>query len=266
MHDRKRLASAIAGTLAALALTACAAKSAPYVGSWRLESANVGGQQVDGETIGEASDDSPSCLVVSEDGSIDYSLLGALTSGRWEKGSDDNHATVHVDDGDSEISVDGDTLTLTRGSDENAQQLTFRRSSEDLGGTIGALRDAGGSQAIDEGAPETVALDAPVTVADDDTCLIQVTDRLSYADGHAGLRLAVTNRTDGALLVGCHDSKASVAGTETSATGGGSVGAGATVTMDLALDAGATGDPVDLELDVSDYGTYEVVATYWTSA
>ena len=258
----RSVAAVCAAAAVALSLAACAGGAARYLGSWRLTEASLGGQQITSETIDEAEPDAPSCLVVSEDGSLDYSVLGALASGRWEGGSDDSHATAHVGEDEMQIAVDGDKLTLTRGSDEGGQVLTFSRSAEDLSGAIESVRGATDPQAIDGNVPEATPMAAPLTAADDDVCLIRATDVLSYPDGHVGVRLSVTNRLDSALLIGCRDSMATVAGEEVPVTGGGGVEPGATVTMDMVLSGAAATDGASLEIDACENGTHEVLGTY----
>lgn len=235
-----RAAMAAAGM--ALALVGCGRQLPACVGSWDLTGATIAGQDVSEDTIREVSGSAPSGLVVTDDGMLECVVMGVSMKGPWSVGGDGGLST-QVDGQDASMSVDGDSLTMTWGEDDNREELRFTRAGDDLRDRL----DAHGAT----GQVTESELDAVADI-DADGVSVKVTSRLDGADGTHGMRLECENETGSDVAVGVTSPDGS--------TGGVTAPAGQMATGDATISGWDGDSEVTIDLDVVDASTGEVLS------
>lgn len=210
MKRKNALLAALACALAfCLALAGCGGTAsdpeAPYVGYWTFAEG-----EVDGEDMGELLDqlqelmgtDVHFILHLEAGGTGVIDMYGEVEDLTW----DAEDKTITVSGEDQSFELDGEQLRLT-GEDEG-DYLLFDKSDEDLSDTIErdkeaaeeAAANADDSSSTSDEAGTSQAIEA-ITVADDDTCTIQVTELAVDDYGDVGFTVKMTNNTDKRITI-----------------------------------------------------------------
>lgn len=235
--------AAMAAACLALALAGCGVRQVPAcVGSWELTGATIAGQEVSEDTIREVSGSAPSGLVVTDDGMLECVVMGVPMRGPWSQGEDGSLST-QIDGQDASMSVDGDSLTMAWGEDDNREELRFTKAGDDLGDRLDAVGTDGQASESDLDVTTDVGVDG-VSVG--------VTSRLDMADGTHGVRLECENSTASDVAVGVTSPDGS--------TGGVTATAGQTATGDVTISGWDGDSEVAIGLDVVDAATGEVLS------
>ncbi len=224
----KRIAVVMAAALAlalSFALVGCGGgekdHSGKFQGSWKV--ASMSGVSEDEMALMEAFSLTV-VLDLNEDKSASLNMMGEEMTGTWEAKSAEECSVTF--DGETVVGkLAGDKLTLA----VEGEEMTFAKISAEEAATLKA-NSLASSGSLDGGGDEVDASFAPVVVADDDVCQIEVTGKKADSWGDCGYTLDITNKSDAPIYVTVPFDSSSVAGVMVDFWGGATVQAGKSAT------------------------------------
>ncbi len=195
---KKRLATLLTCALCAitmcLALVGCGGSGSAgknMVGYWELTGGTADGEELTAEDVEFMSSlDVKFIICLGEDGTAIVDTFGTVEDVTW----DVNKATMTYAGETVTFKLSGETLTLTDGG---SNELVFKKGDESLADKIEADRKAlEESEGGTEIETQSVAIDPPVTLVDDDYATITAVARVVDENGMGGIELSITNKSD----------------------------------------------------------------------
>lgn len=165
-------------------------------------------------------------LTLEDDGTATISIFGESMDGTWEAKSttecsitlDGDEGTATLKDDVLTLGVDEDTVTFTKISDDEAEELLAANDE------LGDLDEEGDDESTDAIVDENFE---PMTVADDDICTLEVTGKQTDDWGDSGYLFTVKNKTDKTITFSTTYETSTVDGTMVEFYGSKDVNAGA---------------------------------------
>ncbi len=164
--------------------------SANMVGYWELTGGTSGGEEITENMVKAMADEDLRCILhLGEDGKATLDLFGDVEDGTWNA----DKSTAKFGDDKITLKLSGDSLTA---SGEDDESLTFKKGKDSLAKKVKEDRKAmKEAEAGTEVETERVALDSPITIADDEVATITAVARVVDENGMGGIELAITNKS-----------------------------------------------------------------------
>lgn len=289
---RQSLIACVLGTLAlCLALVGCGAGGSgtqntsgndtqaseavsQFAGYWQIESLSVDGTQITSDNIQTLRDlggtGSDFILYLAEDGTGSYDCFGEVEDLTWD--ADKATVTTSSDNVTMDIAIEDEKLvlaedesgraTFTKGEDALADQIAADKKAAEEGSTGSAIENGTDTNAM------TQAID-PITVADDDTCAITITEKAVDDWGDAGYTVEIQNKSDKRITAWIPSSVTAANGTMSELYGSATLLAGTNTTEFFyfsSSDGVVTGidglTNVQTTFELYDADSYEDIASY----
>ncbi len=159
-------------------------------GYWELTSGKADGEELTAEDVEfMASIDVRFILYLAEDGTATVDTFGTVEDLTW----DYEKATLAYAGVTGTFKLSGDTLTY---GDGDSNELVFKKGDDAVAAKIEQDR-----KSMEEGAAGTavetqrVAIDPPITIADDEVANITAVARVVDENGMGGIELAIVNKS-----------------------------------------------------------------------
>ncbi len=196
------VACALCALVACLVVAGCSgaggsvSPGAKMAGYWELSSASSGGEALTEADVKTMEDLGLKFILhLDEGGKATLDLFGEVEETTWDQSKatmsyGDGAGTLELSDDTLTLTVEGDTLVFKRGDDALASKIEKDRKAQETSDEGEGIVDGSDAEAT------SVAIEPPVTIADDGYVTIDATARAVDDYGQVGITLSIVNNSE----------------------------------------------------------------------